>query len=137
MTVCLRISTLPSSPKNILYFSSFGNLRWGGQKSLYHLVTRLDRQKYSPVVLLPSDEDFAEALRAQGVEVVIHQLPPIGLFNIFKCFSSIRYLLSLIETQKIALMHTDGPRNTFYAGIVSWLNGLPVRSEEHTSNSSH
>jgi glycosyltransferase involved in cell wall biosynthesis len=117
---------MPSNPKNILYFSSFGNLRWGGQKSLYHLVTRLDRQKYRPVVLLPSDEDFAEALRAQDVEVIIHRLPPIGLITSVSCLSSIRYLLNFIDIREIALMHTDGPRNTLYAGLVSRLKVVPV-----------
>lgn len=126
MTVCLRISTLPSSPKNILYFSSFGNLRWGGQKSLYHLVTRLDRQKYRPVVLLPSDEDFAQALRTQGVEALIYRLPPFGLLTSISCLSSIRYLLKLMDTRDISLMHTDGPRNSLYAGLVSWLRAIPV-----------
>ena len=117
---------MPPKPKNILYFSTFGNLRWGGQKSLFHLVTRLDKQKYRPYVLLPIDEDFAEALRRQGVEVMIHALPPIGFFNIVLCLASIRYLLRLIDDHEIALMHTDGPRNTLYAGFVSWLKGIPL-----------
>jgi glycosyltransferase involved in cell wall biosynthesis len=126
MTVCLRINTMPSNPKSILYFSSFGNLRWGGQKSLYHLLTRLDRAKYRPVVLLPTEEDFAGALRGQGVEVVIHELPPIGLFTSLSCMSSVRYLFRLIDVQDISLMHTDGPRNTLYAGLVSWSKAIPV-----------
>jgi len=108
-------------PETLLYCSSFGTLRWGGQKSLYHLVTRLDRQKYTPLVLLPTDEDFAAALREKGVAVVIRNLPPISLCNITACFSSFRYLLNLIDAHRIALIHTDGPRNTFYAGLAAIL----------------
>ncbi|MBN2438704.1 MAG: glycosyltransferase family 4 protein [Deltaproteobacteria bacterium] len=117
---------MPSHTKNILFCSTFGNLRWGGQKSLYHLVTRLDRTKYRPVVLLPTEEDLAEMLRGQKMEVVIHELPPIGLIAPFACLLSVRYLFRLIETHDIALMHTDGPRNTLYAGLVSWLKAIPV-----------
>ena len=119
MKVCRNFATVASDPKNILFFSSFGNLRWGGQRSLDHLVTRLDRDRYRPVVLLPTDEDLAEALRARGVEVVIHELPPLRLMNPMSCLSSIRNLMRLVATCNISLMHTDGPRNTLYAGLVA------------------
>ena len=89
-------------------------------------MTHLDRQKYRPHVLLPADEDFAEALRKQGIEVMIHNLPPIGFFDLFRCLSSIRYLLNLIDDHKIVLIHTDGPRNTLYTGFVAWLRRIPL-----------
>jgi glycosyltransferase involved in cell wall biosynthesis len=123
--------------KNILYFSSFGNLRWGGQKSLFLLVTCLDKQKYRPYVLLPTDEDLAEALRKQDIAVFIHTFPQISLFNPFPCLSSIRFLLRLIHDYEITLMHTDGPRNTFYAGVAAKLKRRPlvwhIRSSEKDS----
>jgi glycosyltransferase involved in cell wall biosynthesis len=121
--------------KNILYFSSFGNLRWGGQKSLLLLVTSLAKQKkYRPYVLLPTDEDFAEALRRQNIDVFIHNFQPVSLLNPFPCLSSVRFLLKLIDDYEIALAHTDGPRNTFYAGVAAQLKHCPlvwhIRSSE-------
>jgi glycosyltransferase involved in cell wall biosynthesis len=117
---------LPPEPKNILYFSSFGNLRWGGQKSFFLLVSHLDKHKYRPYVVLPTDDDFAEALRRKDVGVVIHNLPPIKVFNPFLLLSTIRFLLMLIDDFKIALIHTDGPRNTFYAGLAAKYKHLPL-----------
>ena len=126
MKVCRKFAILPSNPKNILFFSSFGNLRWGGQRSLYHLVTRLDRDRYRPIVLLPTDEDLAEALRARGMEVVIHELPPLRLMNPMSCLSSVRNLMRLVAKCNISLMHTDGPRNTLYACLISRWKSIPV-----------
>ncbi len=117
---------MPSESKNILYFSSFGNLRWGGQKSLFHLVTRLNRKKYHPVVLLPSDEDFAEALRHRKVDVVIQKLPAIGFFSSYKVILALCNVLRTINHYDIDLIHTDGPRNTLYAGLAAKLKRLPV-----------
>jgi glycosyltransferase involved in cell wall biosynthesis len=117
---------LPPKPKNILYLSSFGNLRWGGQKSLFHLVTCLDRNKFHPVVLLPSDEDFTEALRLRQIDVIIEELPPIGFFSIFKTILAFRNMLKIINHYDIDLIHTDGPRNTFYAGFAAKLKNLPL-----------
>jgi len=115
-----------SDPKSILYISTFGNLRWGGQKSLFHLVSRLDKQKFQPYVLMPTDEDFAGALREQGIGVFVHILPPIIAFNPHPSLSAIGYLIKLIDDYKIALIHTDGPRNTFYAGLAAKWKHLPV-----------
>ncbi len=130
----MKEKTVPSEPKNILYFSSFGNLRWGGQKSLFHLVTRLDKQKYRPYVVLPTDEDFAEALRQKNVEIVIQNLPSTNLFNPFLLLSTIRFLFKLINDYEIALIHTDGPRNTLYAGLAAKFKRRPlvwhIRSSE-------
>jgi glycosyltransferase involved in cell wall biosynthesis len=125
---------MPKVPKNILHLSTFGNLRWGGQKSLFHLVTHMDKHKYRPYVVLPTDEDFAEALRRQDIGVFIHNFPPVSFINSFPCLSSIRFLLRLIDDYEIALIHTDGPRNTFYAGVAAKLKHRPlvwhIRSSE-------
>ena len=117
---------MPPKPEKILYLSSFGNLRWGGQKSLFHLVTGLDSKKYHPIVLLPSDEDFAEVLRRRKVDVVIQELPTIGFFSSYKMILAFRNLLRIINHYDIDLIHTDGPKNTFYTGLAAKLKNLPL-----------
>jgi glycosyltransferase involved in cell wall biosynthesis len=117
---------MPDSPKNILYLSSFGNLRWGGQKSLYQLVTHLDRRRYRAYVLLPTEEDFAQRLRAEGIPVIISGLPPIRCGTLWQSIGALRKLLNVLDQFDIALLHTDGPRNTFYAGVAAMLRRLPV-----------
>lgn len=126
MIIYWKGKSLPPKPKNILYLSSFGNLRWGGQKSLFHLVTRLDRKKFHPVVLLPTDEDFAEALRRRQIDVIIEELPPITDFPFLKPILAFRNLLRIINHYDIDLIHTDGPRNTFYAGLVAKFKHRPL-----------
>jgi glycosyltransferase involved in cell wall biosynthesis len=113
-------------PSRILYFSSFGNLRWGGQKSLYHLVTRLDRSVFSPCVIVPSDDGLARALSEKGVEGCVYDLPRLSPRSILRDLSALRFLLRLIDEREIDLLHTDGPRNTFYAGLAARLRGLPL-----------
>ena len=84
--------------------------------------------------MLPTDEDFAEVLRRQNIDVFINNLPAVSLFNPFPCLSSIIFLLRLIYDYDIKLMHTDGPRNTFYAGVAAKLKHCPlvwhIRSSE-------
>jgi len=113
-------------PANILFLSSFGNLRWGGQKSLYHLVTRLDRTAFKPYVVVPSDDGLARALSGKGVEGCVYDLPRLSPRSILRDLSALRFLLGLIDARGINLLHSDGPRNTFYAGLASRLRGIPL-----------
>jgi glycosyltransferase involved in cell wall biosynthesis len=89
-------------------------------------VAHLDKHKYRPFVVLPTDDDFAEALRRKDIKVVIQNLPPIKLFNPLLLLSTIRFLLTLIDDFEIALIHTDGPRNTFYAGLAAKYKHCPL-----------
>ncbi len=122
------------SPYNILYFSSFGHLRWGGQKSLFHLVTRLDRQRYAPHVLVPSDEGLAQALRQRGIDAIVWSLPPLDWRRPLPIRETFRFLNRLIKERNICLLHTDGPRNTFYGALAARWRRIPtiwhIRSSE-------
>ncbi|MBP8980260.1 MAG: glycosyltransferase family 4 protein [Syntrophobacterales bacterium] len=125
---------ISKSPYNILYFSSFGHLRWGGQKSLFHLVTHLDRQRHTPHVLVPTDEGLAQALRRRGIDVIIRPLPPLDWRHPGPILETFRFLNHLIKERNICLLHTDGPRNTFYGSLAARWRRIPtvwhIRSSE-------
>jgi glycosyltransferase involved in cell wall biosynthesis len=126
---------MQSRKKNIMYISSFGHLKWGGQKSLFCLVTNLDKTAFHPYVILPSDEDFARKLQKYKIDVIIQNFPSLTFYNIFSFFKALCRLSKIIDTHKISLIHTDGPRNTFYAGLAAMIKGIPlifhVRSSDH------
>ena len=121
-----RKKDMPDDPLNILCLSSFGTLKWGGQKSLYYLVTNLDKRFFRPCVMLPTEEDFAHKLREQNIDVVIGKLPKITSFSFLSGFNALISLLRLIKKHRIDLIHTDGPRNTFYAGLAARLKHIPL-----------
>ena len=59
-------------PTLVLFFDHTARMG-GGEVSLFNLVTNIDRTKIEPVVVLASDGELREKLRAAGVEV--HVLP--------------------------------------------------------------
>jgi len=98
----------------------------GGQKSLFHLVTRLDPDLYRPHVVVPAPGDLEETLRSRDIGVTILPLPRILGAEIYKGLAPLRTLLKIIDQFQIDLLHTDGPRNTFYAGVAAKIKGLPL-----------
>jgi len=113
-------------PFNILYLSSFGSLRGGGQVGLFHLVTNLDKTGFCPHVNLPTEGSLAKKLCAQGIDVTVLDLPKAINFKIQRNFKALYKLLKLSTEYKIDLIHTDGPRNTFYAGLVAKIKRIPL-----------
>ena len=125
----------PSPPNRhaILYFSSFAAAGWGGQESLWHLVSRLDRREFRPVVVLPHAGSLSERLLGHGIDVRFVELPRVAAANIRSMIQAERSLLSIIDQERIGILHTDGPRNTFYAGIAGKLKRKPVVWHVRTS----
>jgi glycosyltransferase involved in cell wall biosynthesis len=123
-----------SKPFNILYFSSFGSLRGGGQKSLYYLVTNLDRTAFRPHVVIPTEDSLAAKLRAHDIAVIVLGLPKILNINILKHVNALQKLLRLCTEYDIDLIHTDGPRNTFYAGLAAKIKHIPLAWHVRASN---
>ncbi len=117
---------MPSRPFNIMYLSSFGSFKGGGQVSLFQLVSNLDRKVVYPYVTLPTEGGLAKQLRKQGIEVIIQSFPKLVDLRIHRHFRALYKLVKLIGQHNIDLLHTDGPRNTIYAGLVSKIKRIPL-----------
>ena len=70
----------------------------------------------------------------KDIVVIIQNLPPIRYLILFCFCRPSAFLIRLIDDYEIALIHTDGPRNTFYAGLAAKLKHRPlvwhIRSSE-------
>ena len=111
---------------NILYFSSFGSIKGGGQKSLLLLLRHIDKKRFLPKCVTPDSGSFTEILKEEEIDYFVVPMGPTKSFNIPRILSTIIKLYRLIKAEKIDVVHTDGPRNTFYAGFAAKLAGIPL-----------
>jgi glycosyltransferase involved in cell wall biosynthesis len=110
----------------VLLFSSFADRGRGGQESLFHLACELDPHQFSPCVVVPGEGGVAQSLRARGIDVRVLDLTGIRSGGVLRVASGLRRLLALVDTLNVDILHTDGPRNTLYAGVVGRLRRKPV-----------
>ena len=115
-----------AEPIPVLYFSSFANFRYGGQRSLYHLVCNLDPAAFRPHVVVPAEGELAERLRDRGIAVSPVELPKVVPGSAAACRRALRRVRTLIREGAFRIVHTDGPRNTLYGGIASAFAGIPL-----------
>lgn len=77
-------------------------------------------------MVVPREGSLSQSLRARGVEVRALDLPRIAWNSSHRVAAALRRLLTLVDRLDIDLLHTDGPRNTLYAGVVGRLRRKPV-----------
>ncbi len=107
----------------------------GGQKSLFNLVSNLNRETFGVYVIVPTETGgLAGRLNNQGIDVSVVEFPKIIDHHLILKVKVFSKLFKLINKHKIDIIHTDGPRNTFYAGIVAKIKNIPLIWHVRASN---
>jgi glycosyltransferase involved in cell wall biosynthesis len=111
---------------NILFTSLSGQMLGGGQRSLLLLLERLDRKKFEPLLVCPSEGKLVEEAEKQGVETQIIKMGRIKSLNVISTAATVFKFKKLMTRKNIGLIHTDSPRQAFYAGRAARLTGTPL-----------
>ena len=101
--------------KNILFLHA-GAEMYGADKVMLDLITRLDKNKYKPYVILPTQGVLVDALRKVNVDVTVMQYPimrrkyfnPKGIIEYFYNFVKYANLIKkYAQENHIDLVHTN------------------------------
>ncbi len=111
---------------NILYTSLSGQMLGGGQRSLLLLLERLNRKKFNPFLVCPSEGGLVEKAERQGVEARIIKMGRIKSPNVISTAATVIKLKKFIKDKNIDLIHTDSPRQAFYSGRAARPTGTPL-----------
>jgi glycosyltransferase involved in cell wall biosynthesis len=129
--------------RRILYIHNGCDL-YGASRSLLRLVTRLDRAKFVPFVILPLEGPLAGALRKEGVHVTVMRSLSVISRSVFHSWRIIPFLLTIpvsvavlaifMKKTDIRLVHTN-VGSVVSAGLAAKLAG--VRHVWHLRDSFH
>ena len=97
----------------------------GAEIALLDLMTHMDRNKYSPVVLVPNGT-LADALRRLHVRCVpIPVLPGLNRYTLPEFLGKLPQLISLIRREQPALIHANTNFASLYSGAISKIIKIP------------
>ena len=111
---------------NLLFTTISGELIGGGQKSLLLILKGLNKKRFKPFLICPSEGDLIDKVEKLGIETAIIKTGSLKRLNFFSNAGAIFELKRFIKQKNIDLIHTDAPRQTFYAGIAARLTGKPL-----------
>lgn len=112
--------------KNILFLHA-GAEMYGADKVMLDLIKRLDKTKYNPIVILPTDGVLVEALKDENIEVMVMPYPimrrkyfnPKGLIQYGVDLIKYTYqIVNIAKKKNINLIHTNTAA-TLEGGFVS------------------
>jgi hypothetical protein len=110
--------------RRVLIFSNHAEIIGGGEISLLTLLKGLGRTGWEPVVAVPGEGTVAERSRALGFDVRRAPMPPIRPW--FSVISAAGEIRRLIRDTEPAILHANGSRAMFYAGLAARRTRLPV-----------
>ncbi|OIO59994.1 MAG: hypothetical protein COX57_09845 [Alphaproteobacteria bacterium CG_4_10_14_0_2_um_filter_63_37] len=105
----------------VLFVSNFAEMVGGGEHSLLDLIATL-RGRVEPILTVPAEGEVARRGRALGIPIAIVPQPPIG----WRALGGIVAWLKAVRALKPDLIHANGSRSAFYAGIVGQRRKIPV-----------
>ena len=109
----------------VLLISNHADIVGGGELSFLTVLEGLDRSRWSPTVVVPADGTVAARCRALALPT--HVIPLPGLRRPGPAMlRSIAALRALIRRTGASLLHANGSRAMFYAGLAGRLVGRPV-----------
>lgn len=109
----------------IAYVEHHGDIVGGGQFSLLLLMRHL--QRFEAVCWCGFAGSMSDAVRATGdIPLYITPMPPLRLRHGLSVCAALWRLRRAVQQQRIDLLHANGSRSMFYAGLVGFLTGVPV-----------
>jgi len=114
------------APIRVLFVENHADIIGGGQFSLLGLMAQLDRNRYLPICVCPAEGTLTAVVRQEGIELKISSQPAVKPLNVFKVLVGVFGLYWLLRQQRAGLVHANGSRAMFYAGLAGRLAGAKV-----------
>ncbi len=102
---------------------------------MLQLIQHLDRDKVTPIVLLPGKGELSDILDTLNVKWLAYSIPGFKLPNMLKLLRVIRALKQLCRTNNIDLIHADHDKHMFALTYVA--KALNIPTVYHARVSSH
>lgn len=116
--------------KNILFLHA-GAEMYGADKVMLDLIKRLDKSKYNPLVILPTDGVLVDALKKENIKVVVMPYP-IMRRKYFNLKGLIQYAYGMVKyTNKITKMAKKQHINLIHTNTAATLEGSFVSKKLH------
>lgn len=108
----------------IAYVEHHGDIVGGGQFSLLVLMRHLRR--FEAVCWCGFEGSMSAAVRAADTPLSILSMPALSPRRVFAIGAALWHLARAVRQQRIDLLHANGSRSMFYAGLVGFFTGVPV-----------
>lgn len=116
---------MTESPTPILYVSHHADVVGSADISLLQLASRVDRRRWTPLMVLPGQGDMAVQCRQSDIPTFFVPMPSHRWIT-REMRASVRRLREIVRVTDAAVLHANGSRAMMYAGVAGRLEGRRV-----------
>lgn len=98
----------------------------GGEVSFFDLIKSIDASKFEAVAMVPARGEVHKKLASQNLACLTLFLPPLKTMAAWLPLYALIKLVMRFKKSRIDIIHVNGSRACFYAGIAGRLVGIPV-----------
>jgi glycosyltransferase involved in cell wall biosynthesis len=112
---------------HVLYITAQGNVMGGGEVSLLNLLKYLDRERFTPLVVFPSEGLLFQAVRKMNIKTKVIALKPLKKMHLFSFIRGVTKLFCFVRKEKIDIIHSNAAasRESIYSAVVAKLARIP------------
>lgn len=118
-------------PKIIMYISSRSDVGAGGENYLLTLFRNIDRNRFQPIVILPSDGSLRKILEDSEIEVFVIEAnhgwlkPDAAWYSLVEGLQSrVKAIAEIITSKQVDIVHTNS-NHRFEGALAARLSGIP------------
>jgi glycosyltransferase involved in cell wall biosynthesis len=97
----------------------------------------LDRTRFEPCLRVPGEGELADGVRDMGIPVLVRSFGSIKPKRIVEMIQDIRWLRGVFRSRGVEIVHTDHPRDTFYAVLAALFSRAKVVWHVRVTTPSH
>ncbi|MFO0773372.1 MAG: glycosyltransferase family 4 protein [Nitrospiraceae bacterium] len=127
---------MADAPTSVLYLTSQADLSSGAQVGLLQLVTRLDRAKWAPQVVVPAEGPFSEQCHCAGIPTHVLPLPNRWWWR-RDGRAVVQRLRALIRATRATVLHANGALAMRFAGWAARREGCSAVWHVRTTDVPH
>jgi glycosyltransferase involved in cell wall biosynthesis len=112
---------------HVLYITAQGNFIGGGEVSLLNLLKYLNRERFTPLVVFPSEGSLFQAARKMNIKTEVITLKPLRKLHLFSFIRGVARLFSFVKKEKVDIIHSNAAasRESIASAVVAKLAGIP------------
>lgn len=108
-----------ANPISVLFHSAYSHARMGGQKSLLALIDNMDRDKFSPYLLLQDEGELVGMADERNVPVFKQSIPGFKPINLFRLIKIRNRISKIVVDNGIDIIHSDDAKFAYFSTFIA------------------
>src|SRR3990172_3227548 len=123
--ICNRSRVIVRTPVRGVLVNGWSTCQGGSSTSLIDIVTYLDREQFTPIVVCPKPGDLVDRLVEAGISSVVHRNTSLSKWSVLPFARDVSWFAKFFAKERIRLVHSNVGGSRSSAAFAARLLRIP------------